>query len=140
MKKIVMLVAVSALLLTACSSGDDTAAPADGGGAAQDSGYSVLSASELQQMTENDDVYLINVHVPYEGELPDTDAFIPYTEITDRLDEIPFDQKTVVIYCRSGNMSTDAAQQMVNAGAPHFYELGGGWYSWQDAGLPLEVN
>ena len=91
-------------------------------------------------MMTDEDIYLVNVHVPYEGELPDTDAFIPYTEITDRMSELPFDEKTVVIYCRSGSMSTAAAQAMVAAGAPSFYELGGGWHSCQDAGLPFEVN
>lgn len=140
MKRILGLLAVSALLLTACSSGDDAAAPAADGAATQDSGYTVLAAAELQQMIDSGGVYLVNVHVPYEGELPNTDAFIPYTEITDRLSELPFDQQNVVIYCRSGNMSTEAAQAMVAAGAPHFYELGGGWYSWEDAGLPLEFN
>lgn len=140
MKKILMLVAVSALLLTACSSTDEGAPASTGDGAAQGAGYTVLSAGELNQMMTDEDIYLVNVHVPYEGELPDTDAFIPYTEITDRMSELPFDEKTVVIYCRSGSMSTEAAQAMVAAGAPSFYELGGGWHSWQDAGLPFEVN
>jgi len=140
MRKILGMTAISALLLTACSSGDEAAAPADGGGAAPGPGYTVLAPAELQQMIDNGGVYLVNVHVPYEGELPNTDAFIPYTEISDRLSELPFDQQNVVIYCRSGNMSTEAAQAMVAAGAPQFYELGGGWYSWEDAGLPLEFN
>lgn len=142
MKKTLALLTLLSLLLMACSGGGgdaaDDAAPETA--ASADAGYTVLGAEELDAMMKAEDVYLVNVHVPYEGELPDTDAFIPYTEIVDRLDELPFDEQTVVIYCRSGNMSTEAANAMVAAGAPPFYELGGGWYSWEAAGLPFEVN
>lgn len=48
------------------------------------------------------DVVVINVHVPYEGEIEGTDAFVPYNEVegaaalpTDRLARI-------AVYCRSG--------------------------------------
>ena len=102
--------------------------------------WTVLAPQELDRMVSEGDVFLVNTHVPYEGELPGTDAFIPYTEIASRLDELPFGEQEVVIYCRSGNMSTQAARAMVAAGAPAFYELGGGWYAWQDAGLPFEVK
>ena len=141
MKKLSIIVAVS-FLLVACSGGGDAAAPAAGSPepAADEAGYSIIDPAGLKQLMSDEDVYLVNVHVPYEGELPDTDAFIPYTEIAERVGELPFDERTVVIYCRSGSMSTEAANAMVAAGAPHFYELGGGWYTWQDAGLPFEVN
>lgn len=141
MKKLASIIAVS-FLLVACSSGGDAATPAAESPepAADEAGYTVLDPAGLQQLMSDEDVYLVNVHVPYEGELPDTDAFIPYTEIADRVGELPFEGQTVVIYCRSGNMSTEAANAMVAAGAPHFYELGGGWYAWQDAQLPFEVN
>jgi rhodanese-related sulfurtransferase len=46
----------------------------------------------------------------------------------------------VVIYCRTGNMSSEAAQAMVNAGAPPFYELRGGFYAWQAAAYPLRSH
>lgn len=141
--KITSLVLVMVLAVAACSNDDGSGQTAGGDGADEataDSGYTVLDPASLQQMMQEEDVYLVNVHVPYEGELPDTDAFIPYTEITSRMDELPFGEQTVVIYCRSGSMSTEAAQAMVAADAPPFYELGGGWYSWQGAGLPFEVN
>lgn len=89
-------------------------------------------------MMAAEDVYLVNVHVPYEGEIVGTDAHISYTEIASRLDELPTDQ-TVVIYCRSGNMSTQAAQEMLDAGASGFSELEGGFIEWEAAGLPFEV-
>jgi rhodanese-related sulfurtransferase len=134
--KIVVLLAAT-LALAACSSTDEGASgQADG-----DAGWTRIGAQELSEMMAAEDVYLVNVHVPYEGEIPGTDAHISYTDIASQLGQLPTSgDPTLVIYCRSGNMSTEAAGEMVNAGSPHFYELGGGWYTWQDAGLPFEVN
>ena len=73
-------------------------------------------------------------------EIRGTDAFIPYTDIANQLDKLPFGKQPVVIYCRTGNMSSEAAQAMVSAGAPPFHELSGGFYAWQDAGYPLQSS
>lgn len=121
------------LLLASCSGGDETRSAATDG-----PGWTRLSSQELSDMMATEDVYLVNVHVPYEGEIGGTDAHISYTEIASRLDELPTDQ-TVVIYCRSGNMSTQAAQEMLDAGASGFSELEGGFIEWEAAGLPFEV-
>jgi len=121
------------LLLASCSSGDETRSDAADG-----PGWTRLSSQELSDMMATEDVYLVNVHVPYEGQIVGTDAHISYTEIASRLDELPTDQ-TVVIYCRSGNMSTQAAQEMLDAGASGFSELEGGFIEWEAAGLPFEV-
>jgi rhodanese-related sulfurtransferase len=134
---------LGALFLAACSQGATTSAvhtPADGAASSDPTSYQVLTPAQLHDMMSSQDVYLVNVHVPYEGEIAGTDAFIPYTEIANRLSELPFDTQTVVIYCRSGNMSTEAAQDMIAAGSPPFYELGGGFYAWQNAGYPLQMN
>ncbi len=71
---------------------------------------------------------------PSLGEISGTDAFIPYADNANQVDKLLFGKQQVVIYCRTGNMSTEAAQAMVNAGAPPFYELSGGFYAWQAAG------
>ena len=49
----------------------------------------MLTPAQLHDLKASNDIYLVNVHVPYEGEIPGTDAFIPYTEISGRLDELP---------------------------------------------------
>jgi phage shock protein E len=134
------LVLAVTIFLTACSGGTDTATPAATGGSSTGPSWQVLTPVQLHDMMATEKVYLVNVHVPYEGEIAGTDAFIPYTDIASQLDTLPFDKQPVVIYCRSGNMSTEAAQAMVDAGAPPFYELGGGYYAWQDAGYPLQMN
>jgi len=128
-----------ACLFAACSESTGTAANnTPGAGSAQ--GFTVLTPQQLHDMMAGQDVYLVNVHVPYEGEITGTDAFIPYTEIASQLDKLPFDAEPVVIYCRSGVTSQQAVEAMVAAGAPAFYELEGGYTAWQAAGYPFEVK
>jgi rhodanese-related sulfurtransferase len=126
--------ALLVLTLGACSSESEGAGNA--GGTAAD-GWTRLSPQELSDLMASEDVFLVNVHVPYEGEIPGTDAHIPYTELAARADELPAGP-TLVLYCRSGNMSTQAARDLVAAGRSGFYELDLGFTAWEDAGLPFE--
>jgi phage shock protein E len=61
---------------------------------------------------------------------------IPLQELAQRADEIPTDQP-VVLYCRSGNRSSNAARMLSNAGYEQVYDLGG-VIDWQRQGLPLQ--
>lgn len=133
---VVAVALISALLLAACSSTDEgTSGQADGG-----LGWTRISSQDLSEMMAAEDVYLVNVHVPDEGQIPGTDAQISYIEIASRLDELPTSgEPKLVIYCRSGNMSTQAAQEMVDAGVTGFYELEGGFTAWEAAGLPFDA-
>ena len=81
---------------------------------------------------------LINVHIPYEGGIQGTDAFVPFNTITKRLGELPADRDAeVVLYCKSGRMSEIAARQLVKLGYTNVKQLRGGMIAWQRAGLPL---
>lgn len=126
-------------LLAGCSKSTETV-ESNTPGAGGTQGFTVLTPQQLHDMMANQDIYLVNVHVPYEGEITGTDAFIPYTEIASQLDKLPFDKQPVVIYCKSGVTSGMTAQAMVAAGAPAFYELEGGYTAWQAAGYPFEVK
>jgi phage shock protein E len=138
-KAAVVGLAVLALALGACSDGGGSA-DGDLGGGDADMGWTRVSPAELDEMLMGEDVYLVNVHVPDEGDIPGTDATIAYTEIASRVDELPTggDPK-LVLYCRSGTMSTQAAQDLVDAGVSGFYELDGGFIAWNEAGLPFEA-
>lgn len=60
---------------------------------------------------------------------------IPVEEIGGRLNEVP-DDKPVVLYCRSGNRSAQAANILVGAGYTGVYDLGG-IIDWTAAGYSL---
>ncbi len=80
----------------------------------------------------------INVHIPNEGSLPDTDMALPYNEIATRQGELPTDRATAIaIYCMTGNMSAIAGQTLTGLGYTDVIELRGGMEAWEAAGRPL---
>lgn len=101
-------------------------------------GYTDISVEQLKLALADKDFSLINVHIPYEGELPQTDAFIPYNEIEANLSQLPAAKDArIVLYCRSGRMSTEAAPFLVNLGYTNVVEVDGGMQAWQAAGNEL---
>ena len=100
-------------------------------------GFVDISAEQLAKMLEQKNFTLINVHIPYEGELPNTDLMIPFDQIKDHQAELPAKDAPIVLYCRSGSMSTQAAKDLVALGYTNVFELDGGFSSWQSAGYPM---
>lgn len=100
--------------------------------------YIDVSATSLGLMLENKDFPLINVHIPYEGEIEGTDEFVPFNEIEANLDKFPADKDAqVVVYCRSGSMSAQAAQTLVKLGYTNVSNLDGGMIAWENSGRTL---
>jgi len=101
--------------------------------------YREIVVPELQAMLENGDVDLINVHIPFAGNIPGTDESIPFNQIDQHVAELPKDKNTrIVVYCRDGPMSTRAATTLVAMGYANVSSLDGGMTAWSSAGLPLE--
>ena len=101
--------------------------------------YWNVSVPELQGMLASDgDAPLVNVHVPYQGDIAGTDLSIPFNQIADHLDQLPTDKEaTMVLYCRSGPMSVRAATTLAGLGYTKVYSLVGGFNAWAAAGLPM---
>lgn len=103
-----------------------------------ESGYRDISSEELNSWLVNKDFVLINVHIPYEGEIDGTDIFIPYNEISENLDRLPADKNAkIVIYCMSGRMSAIASAELVQQGYTNILNLDDGMIGWEKSGFTL---
>lgn len=101
--------------------------------------YTNLSISELQGLLDKKDFLLVNVHIPFEGNLPQTDQSIPYDQIGQNLNKLPGDKNAkIILYCRSGRMSSIAAEELVGLGYTNIWNLDGGMAAWEQAGLSIE--
>ena len=133
---------IAVLILAAC--GSSTPAPSNSntgiGVKVQTDGgtFTNLTPQELNSMLQHKDFAFINTHIPYEGEIANTDAFVPYNALDENLGKLPADKNAkIVLYCRSDRMSTIAAKELVKKGYTNLYNLVGGMVAWQSAGLPL---
>jgi rhodanese-related sulfurtransferase len=101
--------------------------------------YTDITPDQLAEMLKSKDFLFINTHIPYEGEIEQTDAFIAYEESgPQRVSEYPADKSAkIVLYCRSGRMSGIVAEELVKAGYTHVWNLDGGMITWEKAGYKL---
>jgi phage shock protein E len=99
--------------------------------------YTDISVNELQRMLASKDFTLVNVHIPSEGNIAQTDLSIAYDQISQNLAKLPDKNAGIVLYCRSGRMSSIAAETLVGAGYTHIFSLVGGMVAWEQAGHSL---
>lgn len=89
--------------------------------------YNDIEAKKLNQMLENKDFTLIDVHIPEQERIEGTDLFIPFDKIKDSISQLPQDKDAkIVLYCRSGNMSERASEDLIKEGYTNVYNLVGG--------------
>jgi len=94
--------------------------------------HTVLPAL-LASWMQHKDFTLVDVHVPQQTHIEGTDAVIPYNQIAENLSELPSDKNAkIVLYCRSGSMSKEAADLLTRMGYTNVYHLEGGIQAYQE--------
>lgn len=126
MKKVVTL-AVAAIasvgLLTGCSSSNEAikkVAPVDFSEVVTEPGVIVLDVRTPEEFSAGHLANAININL--EGS--------DFTTEVSKLDK----NATVAVYCRSGNRSGVATEQMAGLGFTDMYDMQGGIVEWQAAG------
>ena len=117
MKKLLPLLAV--LMFTACSAS----------GGAQSNTYRQITVDEAAAMMAQETNYIIldvrrsdefaAGHIPHAINLPNE------TNGTAEIPELPDKDQLILVYCRSGRRSKEAAQKLVKLGYTHDVEFGG---------------
>ena len=103
--------------------------------------FTTLTSEKLFTMLSQKDFFFFNVHIPYEGEIKNTDAFIPYDRIADNLEKLPKDKDAkIVLYCKSGRMSEIVARELTQLGYMQITHLSGGMIDWKKNGYEIVKN
>jgi rhodanese-related sulfurtransferase len=117
-------IAVTALLLTGCSSGSSDA-------------ITDVDAAEAQQMVEQGEAVILDVRTPEEfaaGHLPGAvNINVEASDFPDRVAGLDESAETLV-YCRTGNRSGVATDEMADLGFTDMSDLQGGIEAWTAQG------
>jgi phage shock protein E len=98
-----------------------------------------IDVSTTKALQGRADVALFDVREQAEydaGHIPGV-KLIPLGQVPARMAEIPKD-KAVILTCRSGNRSGQAADFLRQQGYTNVHNMEGGIVAWQQAGLPVE--
>ena len=96
----------------------------------------LLEPDAFETLITDKDVFVLQTHLPYEGEIEGTDFILEdWEHVNLYQDLLPADKNTkIAVYCRSGRMSADAAQQLLALGYTNVYDLKGGMIAWKESG------
>ena len=108
--------------------------------AAKDS-IDVISIAEFEKMSSKKKNMVVDVRTPEEvveghlaGAININFLGEGFSQEIEKLNK----NKTYLLYCKSGNRTRKAADQMQKAGFKHVYMLDGGITAWYKAGKPVE--
>jgi rhodanese-related sulfurtransferase len=135
------LAVVFVALLAGCSAaGEKTTTAESKQEASTTEAFARLDPAAFGERMKNSEAAVINVHIPYEGEIENTDAFIAYDKIAGD-SSLPKDKNTeILLYCRTGRMSEEAGAVLHEEGYTKVAHLEGGMKAWEAAGRPLVHN
>ena len=120
MKKRILVLA-AALLLSGC-----TASPEESGGKIN---YQQVTAAEAVSLMDTEEEYIIldvRTREEYENEHIPGAICIPNETIgAKEIPELPDKNQLILVYCRSGNRSKQAAEKLASLGYTNIVEFGG---------------
>jgi len=131
------LVLVGATGCATASDSDSADEPAETVAVAATSSLLAPPPGFAEYLEQHPDTPVVNVHVPYEGHIEGTDAFVDFETIATWAG-LPDDlEAPIVLYCRSGNMSGQAAADLSALGYTNIVDLKGGMNAWIAEGFEL---
>src|SRR5262249_9494552 len=104
------------------------------GPAAEDVAVPEITPSELAaRLSRRDDVALIDVREPYEGEIARLPGarLVPLAALAGSMADLD-DTRDLVVHCKSGGRSAQAVRQLRAAGLRRVWNLTGGINRWSD--------
>jgi rhodanese-related sulfurtransferase len=101
--------------------------------------YENIYIDQFVKMMDQKDFILINVHVPYYGEIAQTDLLVPFNAIEQYKNDLPRDKNAkIVVYCMMGPMGDIAAEKLASMGYTRVSNFQGGMMAWTQAGKHLQ--
>ena len=122
MKNLILLAIamIPCMALTAC--GTEEASK-------EDASYQQISTEEAVKMMEEEEDYIIldvRTESEYEEKHIPGAVLVPNETIgTEEIEELPDKEQMILVYCRSGNRSKQAAEKLAKLGYTNIYEFGG---------------
>ena len=119
MKKLAVLLVAVIILLSGCTAFQSSS----------NASYTQITQEEAKAMMDKNDGHIIvDVRRQDEydtGHIPDA-VLIPNESIADKQpEELPDLDQIILVYCRSGRRSKEAAQKLADMGYTNVYEFGG---------------
>lgn len=101
----------------------------------------VMSLAELVALLPTKSFLLINVHVPYAGEIPKTDKNLSYQDVSAIESFVGANKNVeVVLYCYANTMAILAGNALVANGYANVRYMDGGLAAWKNAGYGVEFH
>jgi adenylyltransferase/sulfurtransferase len=96
-------------------------------------GIPQITPEELKRRKDaGEDVFVLDVREPYEYKIANIDGYLlPLGELPQRFSEVNRDQK-IVVHCKMGGRSQQAAEFLKQAGYENVENLAGGITAWSD--------
>ena len=123
-KPVMILLTLMMILLSGCGAASQTATEAP-----KSTAYTQISSSKAMEMMEKEQNYIIlDVRTQEEyksGHIPNAICVPNETIGSADIPELPDKDQMILVYCRSGRRSKEAAQKLADMGYTNIVEFGG---------------